>query len=125
MSEKLKKETENLEKLKKINTELSISKSASESAMSDLNDKLAALVEDRNLLEHEMAKLQSQLQLERNQRNETSVRVHEVEARLQVPILLISSLAENLKFWPKFHTSKSDNLNLSRLYMTILFDNRY
>ena len=51
--------------------------------MSDLNDKLAALAEDRNLLERETAKLQSQLQLEKNQRNEISVHVHEVEARLK------------------------------------------
>ena len=42
ISEKLKKEMENVEKLKKINTELSVSKSASESALSDLNDKNAA-----------------------------------------------------------------------------------
>jgi Rho-associated protein kinase 2 len=74
---------ENVEKLKKINTELSVSKSASESALSDLNDKNAALAEDRNLLEREMAKLQSQLQLEKNQRNETSVHVHDVEGRLK------------------------------------------
>ena len=64
-----------MEKLKKINTELSVSKSASESSMSDLNDKLVALAEDRNILEREMAKLQSQLQLEKNQRNEASVQV--------------------------------------------------
>ena len=63
VSEKWKKEVENVEKMKKINTEFSVSKSALESAMSDLNDKLAALAEDRNLLEREMAKLQSQLQL--------------------------------------------------------------
>jgi chromosome segregation ATPase len=83
ISEKLKKEMENVEKLKKINTELSVSKSTSESSMSDLNDKLAALAEDRNLLEREAAKLQSQLQLEKNQRNEISVHVHEVEGRLK------------------------------------------
>lgn len=72
-----------MEKLKKINTELSVSKSASESSMSDLNDKLVALADDRNLLERETAKLQSQLQLEKNQRNEISAHVHEVEARLK------------------------------------------
>lgn len=44
-----------------------MSKSAAESALSDLNEKLGALAEDRNLLERETAELQSQLQLEKNQ----------------------------------------------------------
>lgn len=83
MSEKLKKESEIVEKLKKQNTELSVSKSASESSMSDLNDKLSALAEDRNILERELAKLQSQLQLEKNQRNEASVHVHDMESQLK------------------------------------------
>lgn len=83
ISEKWKKELENVEKMKKINTELSVSKSASESTMSDLNDKLVALAEDRNLLEREIAKLQSQLQLEKNQRNEASEHVLDAEGRLK------------------------------------------
>ena len=92
ISEKLKKEIENVEKLKKINTELSVSKSASESALSDLNDKNAALAEDRNLLEREMAKLQSQLQLEKNQRNEASVHVQDVEGRLKALTVELDSV---------------------------------
>ena len=92
VSEKWKKEVENVEKMKKINTEFSVSKSALESAMSDLNDKLAALAEDRNLLEREMAKLQSQLQLEKNQRNEASVHVHDVEARIKSLVAELDSV---------------------------------
>ena len=92
VSEKWKKEVENVEKMKKINTEFSVSKSALESAMSDLNDKLADLAEDRNLLEREMAKLQSQLQLEKNQRNEASVHVHDVEARIKSLVAELDSV---------------------------------
>lgn len=83
VSERLKKELETSEKLKKLNSELSVSKAAADSSMSDLNDKWKALSEDRNLLEREVAKLQSQLQLERNQRNEASGNLKDMEARLQ------------------------------------------
>ena len=107
MSEKLKKEMENVEKMKKINTELSVTKSASESTMSDLNDKLSALAEDRNLLEREMAKLQSQLQLEKNQRNEASVHVHEVESRLKA----LASELESVRVREQSTARKNDELN--------------
>ena len=70
LGDKLKRESETLDKLKKLNTELSVAKSAAESTASDLNEKLSALSEDRNLLERELAKQQSQLHLERSQRNE-------------------------------------------------------
>ena len=63
LGDKLKRESESLDKLKKLNTELSVSKSAAESTVSDLNEKLSALSEDRNLLERELAKQQSQLQV--------------------------------------------------------------
>ena len=79
MADKLKKETENIEKLKKVNTELSVAKAAATSVVSDLNDKISSLTEDRNLLERETAKLQSQIQLEKNQRNEAGGRVQELE----------------------------------------------
>lgn len=79
ISDKLKKETENIEKLKKVNTELSVSMAATQSVVSDLNDKISSLTDDRNLLERETAKLQSQLQLERNQRNEASANFKEIE----------------------------------------------
>lgn len=83
ISDKLKKEMENMEKLKKVNTELSVSKTAAQSVVSDLNDKIGSLTEDRNLLEREMAKMQSQLQLEKNQRNEACLHVQDLEGKLK------------------------------------------
>ena len=41
------------------------------SVVSDLNDKIGSLSEDRNALEREVAKMQSQLQLEKNLRLES------------------------------------------------------
>lgn len=79
MSEKLKKECENVEKLKKVSTEMSVANAAAQSVVGDLNDKIASLAEDRNLLEREIAKLQSQFQLEKNQRMEAKQRLGEVE----------------------------------------------
>jgi len=94
MAEKLKREAESLEKSKKLNTELSVAKTASESTISDLNDKLAALSEDRNLLERELAKQQSQLQLERNQRNEVSSHSQELDAKVGSLISELSNVRE-------------------------------
>ena len=107
MAEKMKRELENVEKMKKINTELSVSKTASESTVSDLNDKLAALSEDRNLLERELAKQQSQLQLERNQRNEVSSHSQELDAK-------VSALMNELSAMKDSHqTLERDNTDLS------------
>ena len=78
ISDKLKKDLENMEKIKKVNAELSVAKAAAESSLSDLNDKMMALSEDRNLLEAEVIKLQSHLQHEQNQRNETNGLAKEV-----------------------------------------------
>ncbi len=83
LAERLKKENEVLEKLKKLNAELCVAKAASESSLSDLNDKMLALSEDRNLLEGEVIKLQSHLQHEQNQRNEMGGHVKDVEKRLE------------------------------------------
>ena len=41
--------------------------------------QVSALTEDRNLLERETAKLHSQIQLEKNQRNEAASQVKELE----------------------------------------------
>ena len=41
------------------------------SVVSDLNDKIGSLSEDRNALEREVAKMQSQLQLEKSLRLES------------------------------------------------------
>ena len=75
--------------------------------MSDLNDKLSALTEDRNLLEREMAKLQSQLQLEKNQRNEASVHVQEAESRLKA----LASELESTRVREQSTARKNDELN--------------
>jgi len=83
MAEKMKKENEASEKLKKANTELSVARAAAQSAVSDLDDRVTSLTEDRNLLEREAAKLHSQLQLERNQASEGAARLREVERELQ------------------------------------------
>ena len=40
LADKLKKESENLEKLKKANTEMSVARGAAEASMGDLNDKV-------------------------------------------------------------------------------------
>ena len=79
MAEKLKKDVESLERLKKLNTELSVAKATSDSALSDLNDKVSALSEDRNLLERELAKQQSQLHREKDERIELSKRCQELD----------------------------------------------
>ncbi len=42
MTDKLKKESEVLERIKKANTELSVTKAAAQSALSDLNDKVSS-----------------------------------------------------------------------------------
>jgi Rho-associated protein kinase 2 len=84
LADRLKKENENMEKLKKSNAELSIAKTASESSLSELNNKLLALSEDRNCLEAEVIKLQSHLQHEQNQRNENSGHLKEVENRVEI-----------------------------------------
>ena len=81
LADRLKKEVEALEKLKKVNAELSVAKASSEASLSDLNDKMLALTEDRNLLESEVIKLQSHLQHEQNQRNELSGQLNESEVR--------------------------------------------
>ena len=93
MTEKLKKDVESLERLKKLNTELSVAKATSDSALSDLNDKVSALSEDRNLLERELAKQQSQLQRERDERIEVSKRCQELDSAVHTLTKEITSKA--------------------------------
>lgn len=97
MAEKLKKDVESLERLKKMNTELSVAKATSDSALSDLNDKVSALSEDRNLLERELAKQQSQLQRERDERTESSKRCQELDAGVHTLTKEISSLRDQVQ----------------------------
>ncbi len=79
LADRLKKESETTDKLKKASTELSVARAAAQAAVSDLNDKVASLTEDRNLLERETAKLQSQLQLEKNHRGEAGAQAKELQ----------------------------------------------
>ena len=83
LSEKLKREMENAEKMKKNNNDASVAKVAALSVVSDLNDKIGSLSEDRNALEREVAKMQSQLQLEKNLRLESGEHTKDLEVRLQ------------------------------------------
>ena len=94
MAEKLKKDAETLERLKKLNTEVSVAKATSDSALSDLNDKVSALSEDRNLLERELAKQQSQLQRERDERIEVSKRCQELDTGIHSLTKEITSLRD-------------------------------
>ncbi len=90
LSDRLKKEADNSEKLKKTNTEVSVAKAAALSAVSDLNDKVASLTEDRNLLERETAKLHSQLQLEKNQRGEAGMQTQELHGATILKVKLVN-----------------------------------
>ena len=82
LAERLKKEQESVEKLKKSVAELQVARSSSEAAQSDLSDKLGLVAEERDNLERETARLQSQLQLNEAQRSEISVHYKEMEARM-------------------------------------------
>ena len=97
MAEKLKKDAETLERLKKLNTEVSVAKATSDSALSDLNDKVSALSEDRNLLERELAKQQSQLQRERDERIEVSKRCQELDTGIHSLTKEITSLRDQIQ----------------------------
>ena len=97
MTEKLKKDVESLERLKKLNTELSVAKATSDSALSDLNDKVSALSEDRNLLERELAKQQSQLQRERDERIEVSKRCQELDSAVHTLTKEITSIRDQMQ----------------------------
>ena len=107
MAEKLKKDAETLERLKKLNTEVSVAKATSDSALSDLNDKVSALSEDRNLLERELAKQQSQLQRERDERIEVSKRCQELDTGIHSLTKEITSLRDQIQITER----KSAELN--------------
>ena len=57
LADRMKKESELLEKYKKSNTELSVQKVSVESSYSDMTEKMKALSEDRNLLERQVIHL--------------------------------------------------------------------
>merc|ERR1719341_2827160 len=82
LAERLKKEQETVEKLKKTVAELQVVRSSSEAAQNDLSDRLACVSEERDTLERETARLQSQLQLNESQRGEESVQRKEREQKM-------------------------------------------
>jgi len=82
LAERLKKEQETVEKLKKTVAELQVARSSSEAAQNDLSDRLACVSEERDTLERETARLQSQLQLNESQRGEESVQRKEREQKM-------------------------------------------
>ena len=63
------------------------------SVVSDLNDKIGSLSEDRNALEREVAKMQSQLQLEKNLRLESG---EHTKVRILLLINLLNEYGINL-----------------------------
>ena len=69
--ERLKKEQEMVEKLKKTAAELQVTLSSCEAAQSELSDRLSCVCKERDTLERETARLQ--LQLLESQRGEESV----------------------------------------------------
>ena len=80
--DKLKEEQENTLKLKKTLDDLQVAYTSTKAAHSDLADKLQLVTEERDSLERETARLQSQLQLNEAQRSEMSGHYKEVESRL-------------------------------------------
>merc|ERR1719495_2407104 len=82
LAERLKKEQETVEKLKKTVAELQVVRSSSEAAQNDLSDRLSCVSEERDTLERETARLQSQLQLNESQRGEESVQRKEREQKM-------------------------------------------
>ena len=113
MAEKLKKDAETLERLKKLNTEVSVAKATSDSALSDLNDKVSALSEDRNLLERELAKQQSQLQRERDERIEVSKRCQELDTGIHSLTKEITSLRDQIQVAERKSAELNGRLNES------------
>ena len=82
LADRLKKEQENAEKLKKSLAELKVAYASTEAAHSDLADKLQLVTKERDDLEQETARLQSQVQVNEAQRSEMSGHYKEVESQL-------------------------------------------
>jgi Rho-associated protein kinase 2 len=97
LADRLKKEQESVEKLKKAAAELQVARSSSEAAQvtntynfhtqlihfqGDLSERLACVGEERDVLEREAARLQSQLQLQEAQRGEESAQRKERDQKV-------------------------------------------
>ncbi|XP_044739220.1 rho-associated protein kinase 2 isoform X2 [Chrysoperla carnea] len=81
--EKLKSETESLQRLRKQATELTVAKSAAEQIGVELQSKLTTLQIQRDSLQQEVAGLQGQLSQERSSRTQASDKQLELESKLQ------------------------------------------
>ncbi|XP_040567571.1 rho-associated protein kinase 1 isoform X1 [Lepeophtheirus salmonis] len=120
LNEKLKKEAEHNEKIKKANNELLISKTAAESEISGLNDKISALMEERASLEKDVAKIHSHLQMEKNNRNEVANVLKDKENRILGLLSEINSLndrdqnssRDNVELYAKISELEKNKANL-------------
>ncbi|CAB4065179.1 ROCK1 [Lepeophtheirus salmonis] len=120
LNEKLKKEAEHNEKIKKANNELLISKTAAESESSGLNDKISALMEERASLEKDVAKIHSHLQMEKNNRNEVANVLKDKENRILGLLSEINSLndrdqnssRDNVELYAKISELEKNKANL-------------
>lgn len=83
MQEKIKQETENNQKLKKTIAELRLAKTEAEQKANDLQSILAGLQTQRDILQQEVADLESRLLQERNARAKAVEAQKELSAKLQ------------------------------------------
>lgn len=82
MQEKLKSETDNVQRLRKQAAELTVAKSASEQIAGQLQSMLATLQAQRENLQQEVATLQGQLSQERSSRTQASDQQQELEGKI-------------------------------------------
>lgn len=83
MQEKFKHETENNQRFKKQIAELRLMKSDAESKTNDLQSIVAGLQAQRDVLQQEVAELQTRLAQERNARSQSVEMTNELENKLQ------------------------------------------
>lgn len=82
MQEKLKTETDNVQRLRKQAAELTVAKSASEQIAGQLQNMLSTLQTQRDNLQQEVASLQGQLSQERSSRTQASDQQQELETKI-------------------------------------------
>lgn len=82
MQEKLKAETDSVQRLRKQAAELTVAKSASEQIAGQLQSMLSTLQQQRDNLQQEVATLQGQLSQERSSRTQASDQQQELENKL-------------------------------------------
>lgn len=82
MQEKLKSETDSVQRLRKQAAELTVAKSASEQIAGQLQGMLSTLQAQRDTLQQEVATLQGQLSQERSSRTQASDQQQELETKI-------------------------------------------